>query len=127
MKYQVYERHPEINYAIVKLEDATYQPYVATFMLDEENECWAQGHYFCKYSEAREYIREVYRRKYENVRRLEPEYSAIDYSDDGNEILIQNNLTGERGWFEYELNLNIDIPDEVCCRVKMNGKWYYFG
>ena len=128
MKYEIMERHPEIEYAIVRLEDATYQPYVATFMLDEENKCWGQGHYFCTFKEAREYISEVYARKYETVNRLEPEYQVVRYSDDGNQVLIRKSDYSFSGWFDYELNLNIDVPEEVCCRVKLlDGKYYYFG
>ena len=29
--------------------------------------------------------------------------------------------------YPYEITLSMEVSDEQCCRVKINGKYYYFG
>ena len=60
--YTVLERYPVINYAIVDRGEKSYQRYVATWMLNEDDPdhiYWSQGHYFETLYEANKYISDM--------------------------------------------------------------------
>ena len=43
------------NYTLLKIE-ASYQPYVVAWKFDPATNSWAQGHYFCRYVNARHFF-----------------------------------------------------------------------
>ena len=86
--YTVLERYPVINYAIVLRENACYQPYVATWWLNEDDPddiYWSQGHYFCTLWEAHKYISDLLTGAGYNIDDLIAEFE--DEEDDIEDIL----------------------------------------
>ena len=122
---EILERYDDINYVLIRIKDATYQPYVACWMFDNNDYSWSQGHYFCNKVDAIEYLKEIYNRRYDSVNMLEDDFIIRDIRDD--EILITSKDYTMSGWFEYEISLDLNVPEDKACRVKVNGNNYYFG
>lgn len=51
------------------------------------------------------------------------EYRISDELDSHVDILIDGKWVTK----SYFITMNPDIPDSECCKVIINGKWYYFG
>ena len=50
-------------------------------------------------------------------------YTWRDVDDGIIEVLIDGKWVTKI----YEINLSQNIPDSECCRVRIDGKYYYFG
>lgn len=48
------------------------------------------------------------------------DFYKYEPGDDG-EIIIDGKL------YQYEINLSQSVPDDRCCRVFIDGKYFYFG
>jgi len=122
---EILGRYPDVNYVVVRIKDATYQPYVACWNFDNTDYTWGQGHYFSTLNQVKEYIQEKYDAIYEDVEMLEERYEIMDITDD--KVLLKNKrLDGEPFWAYYEINLDKHIPEDKCCRTKINGRYYHF-
>ena len=49
------------------------------------------------------------------------DYYDYDYGDEDNTIIINGKT------YQYEMTLSMKVPDEKCCRVFVEGNYYYFG
>lgn len=49
------------------------------------------------------------------------DYFKYEVGDDDGEIIINGKS------YKYELTLNPCVPDHKCCRVFVEGNYYYFG
>ena len=46
----------------------------------------------------------------------------IEYTEDGESVMVIN---GRK--HKIYMTMSMRVPDSECCRVRIKGKWYYFG
>ena len=55
-----------------------------------------------------------------SLKRLE-DYYSYEFTDNDDEIVIDGKV------FSTEMTLSPEYPDDLCCRVLIDGEYYYFG
>lgn len=53
--------------------------------------------------------------------RMLTDYFEYELSDEEGIIIVNGKP------YEYEMTMSTEIPDDKCCRVFIDGKFYYFG
>ena len=49
------------------------------------------------------------------------DYFKYEYADNADAVIINGKE------YPYEMTLSFDYPDNMCCRVLIDGEFYYFG
>lgn len=55
-----------------------------------------------------------------NLKHLD-DYFKYEYGEKENAVIINGKE------YSYEMTLSFDYPDDMCCRVLIDGEFYYFG
>lgn len=103
-KFVIVERFPEIDYVLLR-RDTNFQPWIAAWAYNEEDEHWGQGHYFEEFIDAVRYI-DSKLRKIPYDRMNEIASRLVDYAkesdDDIEDILSDYDIDldeKEKEWF----------------------------
>ena len=102
-QYIVMEFYPEINYTLLR-RNTKFQPYIAAYAYNEEENCWVNGHYFDTILEAERYISSKLRvMPYDRVAEIASRLmDMVKETDDIDEALREYDIElddDEKKWF----------------------------